>query len=411
MYWCVVICLLSNVVTGSFFDKRKKSNKEVLKSWAPDLYGTVKLNSPIVVNKEMDGIITDPIRNYLRALLKNYSLSSTLMMDIIMKYVGQHLSPAPLTLGESLTASLFSSDYRYLVTLSTKTIKVWLLQRGICVRILKAPTIIAAIRISTNGEFIVASEDDCKPSLHLWFPQKKCRLLDYMEEAVHALAISSDNLHIGTVAANGSRVTMWKTKMNNNELVRMWSHSYSYHSELRFGPACEFFNEDTWFCAGHIDVNFIILFSMSDGSPKQRFRYGSGFPFDFFILIPTSSQIFVGDTNDCVSLLDLRRDQHSTQAFITRCREHQLYPLDLRPTSSGLVNCNIAKVIFLMMEQILEFGSPLMFSARWTKEWTIEKLSPCGHYCVLYQRKKQKIQVVSVDELMQSFTFVVKSTV
>lgn len=112
MYWCVIIFLILNVITGSFLYKRKKTNKEVFKKLAPDLYGTVNINSPIIVNNEMDGILTDPIRNYLRALLKNYHLSSTLMLDIILSYVGQHPFLAPLGLGAALHSSSFSPDYQ-----------------------------------------------------------------------------------------------------------------------------------------------------------------------------------------------------------------------------------------------------------------------------------------------------------
>jgi len=170
---CMIIFLLSNMITGSFLYKRKKTNKEVIKKWAPDLYGTVEINSSIIINKEMDGILTDPIRNYLRALLKNYGLSSTLIMDIIMSYVGRHPSSAQLALNEPLTTSSFSPDYLYLVTLNTKTIKVWLLPRGICVKILKAPaTTIVAVRMATNGEFIVAS-DGWKPCVQVWLPHDK----------------------------------------------------------------------------------------------------------------------------------------------------------------------------------------------------------------------------------------------
>jgi len=85
---------------------------------------------------------------------------------------------------------------------SHKLIKVWLVQRGICVRTLKVPPMtIVAVRMATNGAFIVTSEDGYiyrrTPSVYVQFPhdKKKYELSDYTE-AVHALAISSDNLHI-----------------------------------------------------------------------------------------------------------------------------------------------------------------------------------------------------------------------
>jgi len=404
---------------SSFLNKQKKKNKEVLKKWVPDLYGAVDINSPIIVNTEMDGILTDPIKNYLRALLKHYSLSSTLMMDIILDYIGRHPFSAPLVLSERLTSCSFSSDYRYLVTLGSKTIKVWLLQRGICVRILKASTIIA-VRIATNGEFIVASnkqpafvwdvlnDDSHKASVNVWFPQDKQKYaLSYEMKTVQALAISSNNLHVGTVSEHGSYVIMWMMK-NNNELVRMWSHAYSDQSEPQFGPACEFFNDNTQFCAGNIRAA-IILFSVRDGTSERTCHYQiSPRPFTFFSLFPASSQIFIGEKQDFVSLLDLNEEgqDEDRQTLITRCRKHQLYPLELLPTSSGLVGSNIAKVMFLMMDQMVKStNNPLKFSERWSKEWIIRTLSPSGRYCVLHQYKKQHIQVVSIDELIQSFDF------
>lgn len=205
---------------------------------------------------------------------------------------------------------------------------------------------------------------------------------------------------------SGSSVIMWEMKNNNNGFALTWSRTYRHQPGARFGPACEFFNDNTRFCAGQLEDNSIIIFSVCDGSQKKRCGYASGLPFTFFTLVPASSQILVGDTHDFVSIFDLSTIGNEIKS-ITRCRERQLYPLEVQSAGSGVAECNIAKVMFLMME---ESAIPLKFSERWTKEWTIRTLSPSGRYCVLYQRTKQKIQIVKVDELIQSFTFVVKNT-
>jgi len=197
--------------------------------------------------------------------------------------------------------------------------------------------------------------------------------------------------------------------INNNKVERTWFHTFLYQYETRFGPACEFFNDNTRFCAGQLEDN-IIVFSLRYGIEMQRCSYDNGTPFTFFILFPASSQFFVGDTNDSVIVFDISKKKHR-KIPINRCTEHKLYPLELLPTNSDLVgyNVNMAKMAFLVIDQMVGAVNPLTFSERWTNEWIIRTLSPSGHYCVLHQQTKQKIQVVSVDELIQSFTFIEKN--
>jgi len=408
IYWCVIVLLLSDMATGSFLNKWKnKTNKDVLKKWAPDLYGAVDINLPKIVNTDINDILTNPTKNYIRAVLKRHNVCHALIMDTILAYVGKNPFLLHFLIGEPLTNDnniSFSPDYLYMVTRS-KTIKVWLLQRGLCVRTLKQKNesrMANSVRIATNGEFIVFS---AKFRIHVWFPkEEQVHEIDsylkiahestIIDEETKALAISSDNFLVGSVSNGGSRVSVWDIK--NKHVSLKWCTWHKNEPSPTFGPACEFFCNNSLLCAAQIEKK-IFIFSVADGTLLYQMWTKNFSPYIFFILLPEKNQLFVGSESRHLFFLDLKEGVDVKVREVALLLRTKVGSMDFDMTNNDIAICNTIKTIFLKMEKSI--GT--IFESDWTAR--MRTLSPSGKYCALYDDKRKAIKIVNVDDFIVSF--------
>jgi len=405
IYLWIIVLLLSNITTGSFLNKWKnKTDKDILKKWAPDLYGVVDTSLPKIANTDMNDILTNPTNNYIRAVLKHHNVCHGLIMDTILAYVGKNPFLLPFLIGESLTNDnniSFSPDYLYMVTRS-KTIKVWLLQRGVCVRTLKQrnnSVMSNSVRIATNGEFIVSS---AKFTINVWFPKEKqaYEIDSLIDEATYAFAISSDNFLIGSVSNGGSRVSVWE--INSKQATLKWRTTHTHKSVPGFGPACEFFCNNSMLCVAQIEKK-ILLFSVAKGTIMYRMWTTNQTPFLFFILLPEKNQLFVGSESCDLFCVDLNEEEDVTVKDAGRSVRKQFCPIKIDLTDSNIKLNNTIKTIFLKMEEsITPFDCERSIFSR-SASIRMGTLLPYGEYCVLYNFIKKKIEIVHIDDLIKSY--------
>jgi len=398
IYWFVIILLLADMAAGSFLNKWKsKTNKDLLKKWAPDLYGAVDINSSKIVNKEMHDILTNPTKNYIRAVLKHHNVCHSLLLDTILDYVGKNPFPLSFVIGELITNDNISvsPDYLYMVTRS-KTIKVWLLQRGLCVRSFKPKTdnnlLQNSIRIATSGEFIVSSS---KCTVHVWFPQEKTpHEIKPINNPSKALAISSDNLLIASVSNSGSYVRVWD--IVNKQTILKWGSNHNYERDPRFGPACEFFCNNSMLCAAQIENN-LLIFSVATGEVIYKVWVKNQSPFLFFILLSVKNHIFFATESRHLFILDIEKGLEKDDIKILgRFKRDKKKYFDA--TESSVILCNTIKTIFLKMEESI---GPIIAESGWPAR--LCTLTPSGRYCALYDYRIKEITIVNVDDLIFSF--------
>jgi len=402
IYLCVIILLFSKIVTGSFLNIWKKTNKDVINKWAPDLFGTVDTNAPKIINKEMYDILTNPTKNYIRAVLKSNDSYSALILDIILAYVGKNSFSSPLVIDgflDNFDNISFSPDYGYMVTWSSKSIKVWLLQRCLCVRQFKQKKDMLknSIRIASNGEFIISSS---KTTIKIWYPrEKKPYELSCGLEANHALAISSDNILIGTITNSDSNryVKVWE--INNRQFTLKWFKKSTYEQEFMFGPACEFFHENTLFCAGQIH-NMIIIFTASNGKAIKTIKAHnpSPRPLTFFIFMPEINRIFIGSKQKVLHCLDLNTKAEIQLKYVGRSFDTNINSVDIDVSESAIAICNTVEFIFLLMIERTEFKL-----LSYNLHTNVCILSPSGKYCAIYDYIIKEIKIVSVNDLIYTY--------
>jgi len=206
-----------------------------------------------------------------------------------------------------------------------------------------------------------------------------------------------------TNTGSNQNVKVWNIK--NKEIALKWAKKSPFEQEYIFGPACEFFKENTLFCAGQIQ-NMIFIFTASDGKAIKTIKAHnpSSRPLTFFIFLPESNQIFIGNKQKVLHCLDFTEKAEITLKYVGRSFTPNMNCVDIDVSECAIALCNTVEFIFLLMEARTK-KSTLFFYTLFSRGLPIDicTVSPSGKYCAIYYAKKKEIIIVSVNDLIHTF--------